>query len=76
MPIMAQIGNIYMSFGLWGLSLIPAWLVIREIGVTLGNKKMERELGRTGLNQNGQSAEEGNEEATGRKSNDLDGESP
>ncbi|MCJ1265986.1 hypothetical protein MMC22_005868 [Lobaria immixta] len=75
-PIMAQIGNIYLNFGLWGLSLIPAWLVIREIGVTLGNKKMERELGGTGLNQNGQSAEEGNEEATGRKSNVLDGESP
>lgn len=41
---MAQVANVYLNFGLWGLSLIPAWLVIREIGVTLGNKKIDREL--------------------------------
>lgn len=57
MPIMAQIGNVYLNFGLWGVSLIPAWLVIRKIGVMLGNKKVERESGNGGYNQNRQAAE-------------------
>lgn len=29
------IGGSALNFGLWGLSLFPAWLVVREIGVTL-----------------------------------------
>ncbi|KAL2784476.1 major facilitator superfamily domain-containing protein [Aspergillus keveii] len=41
--IMASVGSIYMNFGLWALALYPAWLVIREIGVSLGDKKVERE---------------------------------
>lgn len=71
-PVMAQTANVYLNFGLWGLSLIPAWLVIKEIGVTLGDKKVGRELGSEGFNQN-KHAIEGNEE-TIRRSNDLDPE--
>ncbi|KAL2843425.1 hypothetical protein BJX68DRAFT_257458 [Aspergillus pseudodeflectus] len=41
--IMASVGSIYMNFGLWAIALYPAWLVIREIGVSLGDKKVERE---------------------------------
>lgn len=41
--IMGQIGSVYLNFALWALSLAPAWLVIREIGVSLGDRKIERE---------------------------------
>ena len=70
---MAQTANVYLNFGLWGLSLLPAWLVIKEIGVTLGDKKLGRELGSERLNQNVQ-APEGNEETMRRRSNGLDPE--
>lgn len=40
--IMAQVGSIYLNFALWALSLVPAWYVIREIGVSLGDKKVQR----------------------------------
>ena len=29
------IGGSSLNFGLWGFSLIPAWLIVRKIGVTL-----------------------------------------
>jgi uncharacterized protein (DUF4213/DUF364 family) len=32
---MASVGNVYLNFGLWAISLAPAWVVIKEIGVTL-----------------------------------------
>ncbi|KAL4869859.1 hypothetical protein BDV12DRAFT_208182 [Aspergillus spectabilis] len=41
--IMASVGSIYLNFGLWAIALFPAWLVIKEIGVSLGDKKVERE---------------------------------
>ncbi|KAE8353801.1 major facilitator superfamily domain-containing protein [Aspergillus coremiiformis] len=41
--IMASVGSVYLNFGLWGISLIPAWFVVKQIGVTLGDKKVERE---------------------------------
>ncbi|KAF9263330.1 DUF895 domain membrane protein [Marasmius fiardii PR-910] len=31
--LFAQVGGAYLNFGLWAVSLVPAWLVIREIGV-------------------------------------------
>lgn len=65
MPIMAQTANVYLNFGLWGLSLIPAWLVIREIGATLESKKLERELESGGIDQNEQQVK-GKEDAIGR----------
>jgi len=34
---------VYLNFGLWGLALLPGWLIVKEIGVTLGDKKVERE---------------------------------
>lgn len=30
---MASVGSIYLNFGLWGISLYPAWTVIRKFGV-------------------------------------------
>lgn len=40
---MARTGSIYLNFGLWAISLYPAWLVISKIGVTLSDKKLARE---------------------------------
>lgn len=40
---MAAFGNVYLNFVLWGISLLPAWLVVKEIGVTLGDAKVQRE---------------------------------
>ncbi|KAI9734348.1 MAG: hypothetical protein M1834_002454 [Cirrosporium novae-zelandiae] len=43
--IIAQIGGVYLNFGLWAIALVPAWIIIREIGTTQGDKKVKRELG-------------------------------
>jgi hypothetical protein len=40
---MARTGSIYLNFGLWAISLYPAWVVISKFGVTLGDKKFARE---------------------------------
>lgn len=42
-PIMAGYGSVFFNFGLWTIALYPAWLVIKQIGVELGDKKTERE---------------------------------
>lgn len=34
--IMGTVGCIYMNFAMWAVALSPAWLVIREIGVSTG----------------------------------------
>ncbi|KAL5354936.1 hypothetical protein BJX96DRAFT_161441 [Aspergillus floccosus] len=47
-PIMATVGNIYLNFGLWAVSLVPAWLVIRKFGDSMGDRKVLREQRRTG----------------------------
>ena len=31
---MASVGGVYLNFGLWAVSLVPAWLVIGKIGVS------------------------------------------
>ncbi|KPM39226.1 hypothetical protein AK830_g7353 [Neonectria ditissima] len=31
-PIFATVGNAYLNFALWGLSLFPAWLAIKKLG--------------------------------------------
>ena len=36
-------GGVYLNFGLWGISLLPAWFVVRQIGYTLGDRKVHRE---------------------------------
>ncbi|KAK7536087.1 major facilitator superfamily domain-containing protein [Phyllosticta citribraziliensis] len=43
--IFGQVAGVYLNFGLWGISLFPAWLVIRQIGFGLGDRKVEREHG-------------------------------
>ena len=40
---MASVGGVYLNFGLWAVSLLPGWLVVKKIGVSLGDKKLERE---------------------------------
>lgn len=42
--VMAMVGGTYINFGLWAVSLLPAWLVVKEIGVTLGDTKVKREI--------------------------------
>lgn len=53
---MASVGSIYLNFGLWALALFPAWLIIREIGVSLADKKVERET-RTAMEASGAGAQ-------------------
>ncbi|KAI9685821.1 MAG: hypothetical protein M1822_004099 [Bathelium mastoideum] len=43
-PIMASVGDVYLNFGLWAVAIVPAWLVVRKIGSSLGDKKVEREV--------------------------------
>jgi hypothetical protein len=40
---MAIVGNIYLNFSLWAFSLFPAWLVIKDIGVTQPGMKFKGE---------------------------------
>ena len=38
----ATVGSVYLNFGLWGISIFPAWLVVRHFGVDtapLGRKE-------------------------------------
>ncbi|MBE3045811.1 hypothetical protein IMZ48_25360, partial [Candidatus Bathyarchaeota archaeon] len=37
-PVFASIGGAYFNFVLWGISIFPAWLVIRRVGNGLGGK--------------------------------------
>lgn len=30
--LFSEVGAIYMNFGLWGISIIPAWMVLRHFG--------------------------------------------
>lgn len=36
---MASVGSIYLNFGLWAVSLLPAWWVIKEFGVTSNDEE-------------------------------------
>lgn len=36
---MGEVGTVYLNFGLWALSIVPAWYVVKEIGVTIGRVK-------------------------------------
>lgn len=40
---MGAIGGVYLNFGLWAIALVPGWLVVKEIGVSLGDSKVARE---------------------------------
>lgn len=31
-PIIAQVGGVYINFGLWAVAIIPTWLVVRHFG--------------------------------------------
>lgn len=38
--VMGQVGAVYLNFGLWAISIVPAWCVVREIGVSIGIGKV------------------------------------
>lgn len=40
---MAFLGNTYINFGLWGVAIFPAWLIIKEIGLAFGEDKVGRD---------------------------------
>jgi hypothetical protein len=45
--VMGQVGCVYMNFAMWALAVVPAWFVIREIGVSTGkiiDKRPEDEV--------------------------------
>lgn len=33
LPVFATVGGTYFNFGIWAVALLPAWLVVKEIGV-------------------------------------------
>ncbi|KFH45085.1 Protein of unknown functionlike protein-like protein [Hapsidospora chrysogenum ATCC 11550] len=33
-PIIASVGGVYLNLGLWGISILPAWLVLRHFGAS------------------------------------------
>ncbi|CDO74704.1 hypothetical protein BN946_scf184847.g12 [Trametes cinnabarina] len=39
----AEVGGSAINFGLWGVALVPAWLIVKEIGGSLGDRREERE---------------------------------
>ena len=39
--IMGQVGDVYLNFSLWAVSLVPAWLVIKEIGTKYSKARRE-----------------------------------
>ncbi|KAJ5232664.1 hypothetical protein N7468_005620 [Penicillium chermesinum] len=41
--IMASVGSVYLNFGLWAIAILPAWLVVRQVGSVFGDKKIDRE---------------------------------
>lgn len=43
--VFALYGGSALNFGLWGAALVPAWLVVRDIGGRLGDRREERERG-------------------------------
>lgn len=43
LPIFAQVGGVYLNFNLWFIALWPAWLVVRQVGVSLGDRKVDRD---------------------------------
>ncbi|KAI1061080.1 hypothetical protein LB507_009994 [Fusarium sp. FIESC RH6] len=34
LPVMATVGSAYVNFGLWAISIFPAWLVIKRLGTS------------------------------------------
>ncbi len=36
LTVFAEVGGVYMNFGLWGVAILPAWLVLREFGAFKG----------------------------------------
>ncbi|KAI1808215.1 hypothetical protein F4811DRAFT_571247 [Daldinia bambusicola] len=40
-PIIAAVGGPYINFGLWGASLLPAWLVIKDFGTDEDKSDLE-----------------------------------
>lgn len=41
--IIASVGGVYLNFALWALAIVPGWLVIKDFGTVIGDKKIERE---------------------------------
>ncbi|KAJ5924028.1 hypothetical protein N7466_008215 [Penicillium verhagenii] len=41
--IMAAVGSVYLNFVLWAIAILPAWLLVKEVGTLFGDKKLERE---------------------------------
>lgn len=41
--VMGQVGCVYLNFALWAVAIVPAWFVIKDIGVTFGDRKVDRE---------------------------------
>ncbi|TLD38066.1 putative DUF895 membrane protein-2 [Venturia nashicola] len=41
--VIASVGGVYLNFALWALAIVPGWLVIKDIGTEVGDRKVERE---------------------------------
>ncbi|KAI4860267.1 hypothetical protein F4820DRAFT_117297 [Hypoxylon rubiginosum] len=43
-PIIAAVGGPYINFGLWGISIVPAWLIIKDFGTSSGKGDEESRI--------------------------------
>ncbi|EPS96992.1 hypothetical protein FOMPIDRAFT_130664 [Fomitopsis schrenkii] len=41
LPIFAEVGGVYLNFGLWAVSLLPGWMVVRQIGLWLVERAVD-----------------------------------
>lgn len=44
--IIGQVGGVYLNFGLWGIAILPAWLVLRHFGVGEESGAVESQITR------------------------------
>ncbi|KAK5125905.1 hypothetical protein LTR08_005027 [Meristemomyces frigidus] len=42
LPIMGEVGSVYLNFGLWAIAILPAWFVVKKIGVSIGKDRDEK----------------------------------
>ncbi|KAK0610147.1 major facilitator superfamily domain-containing protein [Bombardia bombarda] len=59
LTVFAEVGGIYMNFGLWAVAIFPAWLVLRHFGAS----KLEEERDQTAINTGSGKSNSGDEAA-------------
>lgn len=45
--VIGQVGGVYLNFGLWGIAILPAWLVLRHFGADNAAAEKDSETAQT-----------------------------